>query len=186
MKQELCPAVALKSLQATGGKEMFREMRRKKQALSFEECAAVLNRGTSGVLAVAGDEGYPYAVPLSYVYSGFRIFFHCASSGHKLDAIARNEKVSFCVVDQDQVVSEEYTTYFRSVIVFGKARILTEEGEKRRALMALAEKYSPHKEQGRLAEIEKTFGHVCLVELQIEHISGKEAIELVRAKKPLS
>ena len=164
---------------------MFREMRRKKQALSFEECAAVLNRGTSGVLAVAGDEGYPYAVPLSYVYSGSRIFFHCAPSGHKLDAIARNEKVSFCVVDRDQVVSEEYTTYFRSVIVFGKARILTKEGEKRRAFMALAEKYSPHEEQGRLNELEKTFGHVCLVELQIEHMSGKEAVELVRAKRPV-
>ena len=105
---------------------MFREMRRKKQALPPEECAEILRRGTSGVLAVLGDGGYPYAVPLSYVYDGEKIFFHCAKSGHKLDAIRQNSKVSFCVIDQDQIVPEEYTTYFRSVIVFGTARILNE------------------------------------------------------------
>ncbi|MFV0411841.1 MAG: pyridoxamine 5'-phosphate oxidase family protein, partial [Oscillospiraceae bacterium] len=70
---------------------MFREMRRKKQVLSAEECVEVLNRGTSGVLAVLGDGGYPYAVPLSYVYQGNKIFFHSARTGHKLDAIAANE-----------------------------------------------------------------------------------------------
>lgn len=100
---------------------MFREMRRKKQVLSLEENIAVLNRGTSGVLAVSGDDGYPYAVPLSYVYHDNTLFFHCAKTGHKLDAIARNEKVSFCVIDKDDVVSAEYTSYFRSVIVFGRA-----------------------------------------------------------------
>ena len=63
---------------------MFREMRRKKQALSLAECARILYRGTSGVLALSGDGGYPYAVPLSYVYAGDRIYFHCAKQGHKL------------------------------------------------------------------------------------------------------
>lgn len=74
---------------------MFREMRRKKQMLSLEECVAVLDNGTSGVLAVDGDNDYPYAVPLSYVYCDSKIFFHCARSGHKLDAIARNEEGFF-------------------------------------------------------------------------------------------
>ena len=87
---------------------MFREMRRKKQALPKEDCAAILNRGTSGVLALAGDNDYPYAVPISYVYDGEKLYFHCAKSGHKLDAICRNPKASFCVIDQDQIVSEEY------------------------------------------------------------------------------
>ncbi|PYG90290.1 hypothetical protein LY28_00171 [Ruminiclostridium sufflavum DSM 19573] len=161
---------------------MFREMRRKKQALSNEEIIAVLNRGTSGVLAVSGDGNYPYAVPLSYVCHASRIFFHCAKSGHKLDAIARNEKVSFCVIDRDEVVPQKYTSYFRSVIVFGKARILEEKTEKRRALELLAAKYSPDHEQGRLEEIEKAFEHVCMIELTIEHISGKEALELTGFK----
>ena len=66
---------------------MFRELRRKKQALSIEESAAILDRGTSGVLALAGDYDYPYAVPISYVYDGEKLYFHCARSGHKLDAI---------------------------------------------------------------------------------------------------
>ena len=77
---------------------MFREMRRKKQALSQEACSVVLEKGTSGVLAVSGDNDYPYAVPLSYVYDGEKIYFHCAKSGHKLDAIQKNQKVSFCVI----------------------------------------------------------------------------------------
>ena len=161
---------------------MFREMRRHKQVLSLEENIQVLIHGTSGVLAVSGDDDYPYAVPLSYVYHDNKIFFHCAKTGHKLDAIARNEKVSFCVIDKDQVVPEEYTSYFRSVIVFGKARILEDAAEKRSALEILAARYSPDHEQGRLKEIEKGLGNMCMIEITIEHISGKEAIELVRAR----
>lgn len=155
---------------------MFREMRRKKQALSLEENIQVLNRGTSGVLAISGDNGYPYAVPLSYVYHENKIFFHCAKSGHKLDAIARNNKVSFCVIDKDQIVQEEYTSYFRSVIIFGKARILNDDIEKRRAIEALTVKYSPDQnESHRLQAIEKEYNIVCMIELTIEHMSGKEA-----------
>ncbi|MDF2514151.1 MAG: Pyridoxamine 5-phosphate oxidase [Herbinix sp.] len=161
---------------------MFREMRRNKQVLSLEESIEILNNGTSGVLAVYGDEGYPYAVPLSYVYHDSKIFFHCAKSGHKLDAIERNSKVSFCVIDQDKVVPEEYTSYFRSVIVFGNARILDDETEKRSALVMLAARYSPDQVQGRQQVIESQFKQVCLIELSIDHMSGKEAIELVRMK----
>jgi nitroimidazol reductase NimA-like FMN-containing flavoprotein (pyridoxamine 5'-phosphate oxidase superfamily) len=162
---------------------MFREMRRKTQALSLEDSVAILNRGASGVLAVSGDDDYPYAVPLSYVYQDSKIYFHCAGTGHKLDAIQRNNKVSFCVIDLDHIVPEEYTTYFRSVIVFGKARILEDEAERRHALEVLAEKYSPEDEQGRVKEIEKSFKQVCIVEIEIEHMTGKEAIELVRMKQ---
>lgn len=160
---------------------MFREMRRKKQSLPLEEIIKILNRGTSGVLAVSGDNGYPYTVPLSYVYHDNKIFFHCAKTGHKLDAIAKNAKVSFCVIDKDTVMPEEYTSYFRSVIVFGKASILEDEVEKRNALEILAARYSPDQEQGRLQEIDREFNIVCMIELTIEHMSGKEAIELVKA-----
>lgn len=162
---------------------MFREMRRNNQGLSPEESIAALKRGTSGVLAVSGDDDYPYAVPLSYVYTDSRIYFHCAKSGHKLDGIARNPKVSFCVIDQDNVAPLEYTTYFRSVIVFGKARILEDEAEQRRALEILALRYSPDDAQGRLREIDKLIERTCLVELVIEHMTGKEAKELVQAKR---
>lgn len=164
---------------------MFREMRRKKQALSREECELVLERGTSGVLAVLGEGGYPYAVPLSYVYADGRIIFHCAKQGHKLDAIAENDKVSFCVVDLDDIQPERYTTYFRSVIAFGRARVLEEEGEKRAAMEVLAEKYTPGDPEGRKQEIEKEYRALCVVVVEIDHLSGKEAIELVKKKKEL-
>lgn len=162
---------------------MFREMRRKKQKLSAEECRAVLGRGTSGVLAVFGDEDYPYAVPLSYAHADSKIFFHSAGSGHKLDAIARHAKVSFCVIDRDEVVPEKYTTYFRSVIAFGRARVLENVDEKRRALKILAARYSPDQEQGHRQEIDKGLSHVVMIELTVEHLSGKEAIELVNGRE---
>ena len=123
---------------------MFGEMRRKKQALPLEACEKILERGTSGVLALEGEEGYPYAVPLSYYYEKGKIFFHCGKRGYKIEALKRNEKVSFCVIDQDQIIPEEYTTYFRSVIVFGKICILEGEAEKRRAIEKLALHLAPH------------------------------------------
>ncbi|MBP1909230.1 MAG: uncharacterized protein PWQ63_266 [Methanolobus sp.] len=162
---------------------MFREMRRKKQELSLEDSITILNRVTSGVLAVSGDNDYPYAVPLSFIYDNSRIYFHCAKNGHKLDAIARSEKVSFCVIDYDNVVPEKYTTYFRSVIVFGKAHILDNPEDKMKAIEKLAARYSPNHEEGRKKEIDDQFEQLCLVEIEIEHMAGKEAIELVRMKK---
>lgn len=160
---------------------MFPAMRRKKQLLSQEETAAVLARGSSGVLALAGEDGYPYAVPLSYVYDGGRLYFHCARSGHKLDAIRRCEKASFCVIDQDQIVPEEYTSYFRSVIAFGRVRILEDEGEKRAAIEKLALKYAPDSTvEDRKRVIQKEWEPLCMLEMELDHVTGKEAIELVQ------
>lgn len=163
---------------------LFHEMRRRRQALPEAECCEILRRGTSGVLALAGDGGYPYAVPLSYCFDGGRLLFHCARAGHKLDAIARCDKASFCVVDQDRVVPEKYTTIFRSVIVFGRIRVLGEE-ERRAALELLAARYSPDDPAGREAEIESALPRVCMLELQIQHLTGKESIELTKERESL-
>ena len=162
---------------------MFREMRRKRQQLDEAACRAVLERGTSGVLAVSGDDGYPYAVPLSYVYNGGKLFFHSAKSGHKIDAIIRSSKVSFCVIDQDQIVPEEYTTYFRSVIAFGTVRILEDDNEKREAVRMLTVKYAPDdSEENREQAIEREWKPLCMLEMKNEHMTGKEAIELAVKK----
>lgn len=163
---------------------MFREMRRKKQILSMEDAEDILYRGTSGVLAVSGDDDYPYAVPLSYVYDGEKLYFHSARNGHKLDAISRNARVSFCVIDQDQIIPEEYTTYFRSVIVFGTIHIMEDESEKRNAIEKLALKYAPDDTpESREKAIDREWKPLCMLEMLPEHISGKEAIELVRQRK---
>lgn len=162
---------------------MFREMRRNKQQLSPEICEDILTRGTSGVLALLGDDDYPYAVPISYVYDGAKLYFHCAKSGHKLDAIRKSSKASFCVIDQDEIVPEEYTSYFRSVIAFGKIRILEDDREKREAVEKLAAKYAPDDTvSNRQEAIEHSWAPLCMLEMTIEHMTGKEAIELLRRR----
>lgn len=162
---------------------MFREMRRKKQKLSKEECERILYDGTSGVLALHGDDGYPYTVPISYIYDGEKLWFHSAKSGHKIDAVLKNDKASFCVIDQDQIVPEEYTTYFRSVIAFGRIHIVEDDTEKRSAIEKLALKYSPDDtDENREKAIEREWKPLCMLEMEIEHLSGKQAIELERVK----
>ena len=164
---------------------MFRDMRRSKQQLSQEEAIEVLERNTSGVLAVFGDDGYPYAVPLSYVYIDGKIYFHSALTGHKIDALEAYDKVSFCVVDADDVAPSEYTTYFRSVIAFGRARILRDEQEKMAALRLLGEKYNPGQPDALDAEAAHGFSRLHMIELTIEHLTGKQAKELAHVKGPL-
>ena len=155
---------------------MFREMRRKRQALPQEGMDAVLQKGTSGVLAVSGDHGYPYAVPLSYVYDG--------KAGHKLDGIRRDAKASFCVIDQDQVVPEEYTTYFRSVIVFGQIHEITDDSEKWAAMETLAIKYAPNDTAARREQaIQREWKPLCVLKMDIDCMTGKEAVELVAKKQ---
>lgn len=163
---------------------MFREMRRKRQALPLDECIDILNRGTSGVLALYGDNDYPYAVPISYVYDGEKLYFHCAKTGHKIDAVNKNPKASFCVIDQDCIVPEEYTTYFRSVIAFGEIHIIDSEQYKYTAIEKLAVKYAPqdsiaHRNQA----IDREWAPLCMLEMTIAHLTGKEAIELVNKKQ---
>ncbi len=161
---------------------MFRPMRLNKQQLSNEETDAMLKTCTSGVLAVCGDEGYPYAVPLSYAYEDGKIYFHCATSGHKLDAIKNHEKVSFCVVAGDEVHPGELTTYYRSAIVFGRARILEGDEEKRYALERLADKYAPDFPAQGEAAIKREWKAVTSVVIEIDHSTGKAASEILEGK----
>ena len=163
---------------------MFRPMRRSAQQLTREQTEEILLRGSNGTLAVCGDDGYPYAVPLNYVYSDGRIYLHCAKSGHKLDAIARCDKVSFCVVDQGTVVPDALTTHFRSAIVFGRARLLTDTDELRAAMHTLSKKYAPALTDERIDKaIQSEMPALGIIVIEIEHMSGKEAIELVRQRK---
>ncbi len=159
---------------------MFPEMRRKKQQLSNEETEEILRRGSHGVLALLGNEGWPYALPISYVYDEGRLYFHCAAAGHKLEAIAREPRASFCVVDMDEVIPELFTTAYRSAIAFGRLRVLEDREEIVRALEALCGKYSPGLDTAE--EIEKYLNNVCVLEMNVEHVSGKEGLELVRRR----
>ena len=161
---------------------MFRKMRRFGQQLPQAEAEQILLQGTSGVLALLGDEDYPYAVPLSYVYLPGRLYFHSAVTGHKVDAIRRHGKASFCVVARDDVHGAELTTYFGSVIAFGRVRIVEDDEEKLAAIRAISERYAPG-HPGREKGIRESWDHMHLIALDIEHMTGKEAKELMMARK---
>lgn len=160
----------------------FRAMRRHRQQLSDEESIGILKKATSGTLALLGDGGYPYAVPISYVYNDGKLYFHSAMSGHKVDAIRSCEKASFCVIDQDGVRPAEYTTYFRSVIAFGRIRIVEDEAEKLAIARILGNRYNPNQEEALQKELEHGLARMLAIRLDIEHLTGKEAIELVRKR----
>ena len=160
---------------------MFREMRRSRQALSEEETLALLKFGKTGVLGLLGDEGYPYTVPINYVYADGKIYFHGARTGHKQDAMRRCDKVSLCVIAKDDVVKEEMTTYFQSVILFGRARVLETDEEIYHAAEVLGLKYNEDRDFVH-REIRREWNALSCVEIVIDHISGKEAIELTRKR----
>ncbi|NDO47189.1 pyridoxamine 5'-phosphate oxidase family protein [Clostridium sp. MD294] len=160
---------------------MFREMRRKNQILSQEESIAILQNGTTGTLAVLGDDDYPYAIPINYFYQDNKIYFHGAKAGHKIDAIKKHNKVSFSVIAQDDIVSEKLTTYFKSVVAFGTARMIEDDAEKRSVMEKLTAKFAPDQpEQKRSEEITTQFAALGIIEMTIEHITGKQALELTK------
>lgn len=162
----------------------MREMRRIRQQMSEENNKAVLERCTHGMMGVMGMDGYPYTVPVSFAYYEDAIYFHCAKEGHKIDAIRACDKVSFTVVDSDEIKEKEYTTYFRSVMVFGRASVVEDEQEKRDALLAIACKYSPSMgEDSHNAVIARSGPRAHVVKIVPERITGKEAIEYVQAKE---
>ena len=160
----------------------FRPMRRIRQQLSDEESISILEKATSGTLALLGDNGYPYAVPISYVYSEGKLFFHSALSGHKIDAIRNCDKTSFCVVDQDEVIPKKYTTFFRSVIAFGRIHIIEDEAEKLAVARLIGNHYNPNDDESLQKEIENGLARMLAIRFDIEHLTGKEAIELVRMR----
>lgn len=159
---------------------MTRTMRRSRQRMDQAACEEVLARNTSGVLALSGDEGWPYAVPLSYAWAEGRLIFHGAKEGHKLDAMRREPRASFCVVDADEVVPERYTTHYRSVICFGRMRVVEDPEEMRRLAMLLGEKYWPGHPKEGAEEIDGAMSRLCVFVMDIERVTGKQAVELLK------
>lgn len=155
---------------------MFRKMRRFKQQIPTGDCFKILESAPRGVLAVLGDEGYPYSVPLNFVYDGGKIYFHTAFTGHKIDAIKNYDKASFCVLDEGYQNPGEWWHYFRSVIVFGKVRIMDDRDEINEKLRLLGIKYIPTKAELDY-EMEHNAQHASMIELTIEHITGKRVEE---------
>ncbi len=162
---------------------MFRPMRRSRQELSVAETKKILSDHSTGTLALLGDEGYPYSLPINYYFDGNdKIYFHCAKQGHKLDAVKRNEKVSMSVIARDEIYQEKFTTLYVSAVVFGKAKILENQNEINLYCTRLAEKLCPDNIKNIPAEINSSASAFTIVEITIEHMTGKECIELTRQR----
>ena len=153
---------------------MFREMRRFKQQISEKECIEILKNELRGVLSVLGDNGYPYGIPLDHWYSvaDGKLYFHCAKEGHKLDAIGKYAKVSYCVMDRGFLKEGEWALNIRSVIVFGRIRIITDEDKKKEICTNLCRKFTDD-EAYLEKELKNAFPRVCCLELVPEHMTGK-------------
>lgn len=158
---------------------MFRKMRRFKQQLTDEACIQILKHEKRGVLSVLGDDGYPYGVPLDHYYNeeNGRLYFHCAMAGHKLDAIRACDKVSYCVTDEghhEDGVSWSLT--FRSVIVFGRMKVLDDHAAALHLARLLGEKFTQDKAYLD-NEIKHAGPRMLMLELTPEHITGKRINE---------
>lgn len=151
---------------------MIREMRRKDRELKNDEAIDILKNNTYGVLSTLSENGYPYGIPISYVFFNNSIYFHGAIKGHKLDNILNNDKVSFCVVGKTCVLPDKFSTKYESTIVFGRASEVFDD-EKNIALLEILNKYSSDFiEQGK-EYINKASNATRVMKISIEHISGK-------------
>lgn len=153
---------------------MFREMNRIKQKLSQEECIQILTNEPRGVLSLLGDEGYPYGLPIDHWYNpeDGKLYFHCGKRGHKIDAIRSCDKASFCVMDQGFRREGEWALNIKSVIVFGRVKILEDQDQAIAITRRLSLKYTDD-----IAfidrEIQESGKNVLVFSLTPEHISGK-------------
>lgn len=155
------------------------KMRRFKQLLSDEESIEILCTSTSGVLSLCGTDNMPYGVPLSHVYENGKLYFHSALNGQKIELIMQNSNACFTIIAEDEIHPETYTTYYRSVIVFGKVRIIEDDARKKEILEALGRRCNPHDDESLNKEVMKGFNRCLSLEMTIERITGKQAIELV-------
>lgn len=151
---------------------MYKEIRRKDRILDNASALALLDNGEYGVLSTVDKNNQPYGIPVNYTVIDNTIFVHSALEGHKLDNIKSNSKVSFCVVGRTQLLPDQFSISYKSVIVFGTAAIVDDQ-DKRQALIALVAKYSPEQIDSGGKYIDNLIDKVVVIKVSIDHITGK-------------
>ena len=154
----------------------FPAMRRFKQQMTDQECLDLLQTAPRGVLAVIGHGGYPYTVPLDFLYHDGHIYFHCAKEGHKLDAIRQCGKVSFCVLSQGTKEPDSWWYHFQSVVCFGRICEVRDAARADALLRMLGQKYFPL-DYDMESDMARNAPRALVLELHIEHITGKNVRE---------
>lgn len=153
---------------------MFRELLRKNKKLSVEECVYILKTEKRGILSVNGDNDYPYGMPMNHWYNeeDGKIYFHCGNVGHRLDALQKDNKVSFCTYDEGYRNPGEWALHVKSVIVFGRVKIVDDSDRIVDITTKLSYKFTQDEEYIK-EEIKKHAHRTLLLELTPEHICGK-------------
>ena len=149
-----------------------RPVRRTDRAISTSDAIDLLASANYGVLSTVGEDGRPYAIPLSFVFHGRVIYLHCAKEGRKLDNLRNNPAVSFCVVGHTKVLPGEFATEYESAIASGTARLISGD-EKQQALIKFLEKYSPDYIEQGLEYIAASIDKVEIIRIDVDEISGK-------------
>ena len=157
---------------------MFRPIRKKKNEISTDAAKALLRSSRRGVLAVNGDDGYPYAIPVNYLYDeeNEKIIFHGAKAGHKVDALKKNDKICFTVFGNEMVKEEAWAPFLQSVVVFGRCHLVESQEDAIALVKKFAAKYYPNMDMVN-EEAALSGRAVQMFEIQIEHLSGKEVQE---------
>jgi nitroimidazol reductase NimA-like FMN-containing flavoprotein (pyridoxamine 5'-phosphate oxidase superfamily) len=157
---------------------MFRPMRRANRAIPEEAAKQLLEQSRRGVLAVNGDGGYPFAIPVNYFYDreNEKIYFHGAKTGQKVDALKKSDKVCFTVYGNEHFEPGDWAPYMQSTVVFGRCRLIEDAAATEAKVRALAAKYYPSAEEID-EEVAKSIRGVQLYEITIEHLTGKQVQE---------
>ena len=155
---------------------MFRKMRRFNQQLPEEKCLEILKNEPRGVLAVLGDEGYPYAVPVNFLYRNGKIFIHGAKEGHTIDSVRGYEKASFCVIDKGEKQEGDWALWFNSVICFGRIRVMEDQDEVIAMSRELCTRFPATQEEIE-GMVKRSGPRTAGLELIIEHMTGKRVHE---------
>lgn len=154
---------------------MFRDMRKSKREIPFNEALECLKNASHGTFStISADNGYPYGITVNHIVLNGHIYFHCAKEGHKLDNIKKNNSVSFFAVCESSVDKKAYTTKFKSAHVFGKAFIVENKKEREVVLYEIAKKFTGKYFANAKAHILNAFDITGIVRIEIEHLSGKK------------
>ena len=153
---------------------MFRKMRRFNQQITDAECIEILKNTKRGVLSLLGEDGYPYGIPIDHWYceEDGRIYFHGAKEGHKIDAIKACDKASYCVYDEGYRKEGEWALNIKSVVTFGRIRLVEDEDTARKICTELVKKFTDDEDYLE-KELQNAFPRVQCLELIPEHMTGK-------------
>ena len=152
---------------------MERKMYKEKRQLSAEETQALFVKGHHGILSVNGDDGYPYAVPVNYVFIDGKIYIHSAKYGYKIDALKQNDKVCFTAILNSQIIPDKFTAAFESVVAFGKASFIDDGDEKLTALRTFIERFSPDHQEAGERIIHAAYEKTQIIRIDVEQMTGK-------------